>query len=650
MDICPADYIPQDDEKSADHWTFRWKQVCLWSTYDEAKAYWESHADEIEGLCFINHHGCCGSAAEVQAAREKAEWRIAVVDADDAFDEQGSLYPELSAVNDLLDTYSEYSKSRTGVHWFLMYYGPMLNGKQQHRPFDHLPTAFDILFNGNTAFTGDLFPGSPTHLARVGSARQILTAFHVKPVKTGQEVDLPVWWSSPERPLNPTELNLVPRMQYFQSIEGQGGDMAMFSAACELMRYGVTGWPALRLLQEVPADPPWNETELKHKVEEAFRSVHREGRFGDFSVDAFGEVDIEQHEQAPKQSEPEDQIIDLGTLIGRYKRGELKRKFIVEGALQDMKPTVIVGEKKCLKTSIAMDLVLSLETGRDFLGQFKINERRRTLYFGAETDSEDLADLTKRILAAKQEPFEENLYKDIKAGNFIPPFHSKSPTNLQNHLINFRKILRKHLPQVVIFDPLYLGMPEIDLGNLFEVGGALNSLFTECKAVGAWLIMIHHAKRMNEFRPITLNDIYGSGMGEWAGQWMLLSRQKEMEHGQHKLYLRIGGRAGDFGLWDLTVNEGEVDALNTERRWDVSIERIDESAQEEAFAMKILQLIPIDMSVKMAHFEMYPYPRLKIQHAIEWLVGKKKITAINGLVTRCDEEDTDASIDLDELE
>lgn len=627
----PEEYVPGDDEAGPNHWRKRWNQSCIWATYAQACGYWRRHEEKIAGLCFINHHGLVGS--EVATKGAIVEWRIVSIDADNAFDEDGNLWPPLQAFHDLADTYGEYSQSKRGAHWFVWAEIPALSNKVQI-PVPGCPAKIDLLYSGNTAFTGDLLPGANHQVARV-PADLIVATFPVKQDVAVVSVGVPDWWSEPRQPLTAEQEALVPLMESgeYDSIEGQGGDQAIFSAACELIRFGVEGWAAVDLLGHVPADPPWSEKDLKHKVAEAYKAVSREGRIAEKSLDAFAAM------QASKDSGS--RIYDLGTLIGQYQRGELRRDFLIEGALQEGIPTVVCGEKKCLKTSIAVDLALSLETGTPWLGQFPVRDRRQTLYFGAETDSYLFVDLSRRILAGRQLPFVEDRYQGVKTGNFVPGFHSKNPVERGRKLEWLKRCLVSHKPQVCVFDPLYLGMPEIDLANLYEVGGALETVHQTCKALGVWLILIHHAKRMNDFRPLTLNDIYGSGIGEWAGQWLLLSRQNEMIAGAHKLFLRIGGRAGDFGLWDLEVTEGEVDAICTERRWDVRLSRIDESAETDKFQTKVLDLIPHGERVKMSHFDILPYPRIQIQRALLALTEQGKVSHLNGIFQRLDVDDSE---------
>jgi RecA-family ATPase len=60
-------------------------------------------------------------------------------------------------------------------------------------------------------------------------------------------------------------------------------------------------------------------------------------------------------------------------------------RYIIEGLLVEGQPTLLGGPKKSLKTSLALAMALSVASGRPFLGQFKVPNRRRVLFCSGES-------------------------------------------------------------------------------------------------------------------------------------------------------------------------------------------------------------------------------------------------------------------------
>ena len=245
-------------------------------------------------------------------------------------------------------------------------------------------------------------------------------------------------------------------------------------------------------------------------------------------------------------------------------------KYIVEGVLVADQPLLLGGPHKSLKTSVLLDLALSLATGESFLQRFKVLEQRRVAVMSGESGLATIRESMLRIAAAKQ----IDLFKvdGLVFSEQLPQFRSIES------LEHWARFIRKHQPSVVAVDPAYLAVDGSDAGNLFDIGHQLREANQICSELGAQLIIVHHTRKANrgtEFEPPKLEELSWAGWREWARQWVLLGRRDEYIEGtgEHRLWLSAGGSAGHSGLYGLDISEGVGHGA---RYWRTTTLRMDE--------------------------------------------------------------------------
>src|SRR5262245_6344007 len=84
-----------------------------------------------------------------------------------------------------------------------------------------------------------------------------------------------------------------------------------------------------------------------------------------------------------------------------FARQKYRIDWLAEGVLAAGQPAVIGGPAKSLKTSLAVDLAVSLGTGTPFLGRFKVPRRRRVAVMAGESGRAGLQALAQRVAKAK---------------------------------------------------------------------------------------------------------------------------------------------------------------------------------------------------------------------------------------------------------
>jgi len=253
---------------------------------------------------------------------------------------------------------------------------------------------------------------------------------------------------------------------------------------------------------------------------------------------------------------------------------DCRQDWLIRRAVVKDQPLVIGGPQKTLKTSIALDLCISIASGTPWLGEFPAPQPMRVAIFSGESGEFTLQETGRRICTAKG--ITPEALEDKLLWQFCLPQLSND-----DQLKALRVGLKRDGVQVVIIDPLYLsllaGAVGIKAENLFETGPLLMHITQICHSVGATLILVHHttkpSARKNE--PLDLTDLAFSGIAEFARQFILVNRREPFEpgSGKHNLWLVVGGSVGHSGQYALDIDEGTLADDFTGRCWSVAIKR-----------------------------------------------------------------------------
>lgn len=247
-------------------------------------------------------------------------------------------------------------------------------------------------------------------------------------------------------------------------------------------------------------------------------------------------------------------------------------EFLIDRLMVAGQPMVVSGSKKTLKTSLMIDMGITLATRGFFLGKLPASRPCRVAIMTGESGLSTIQETARRI--AKAARHELKKIDNLIWSPDLPKFGDLK------HMDSLGEFLTADAIEVVMIDPAYLCMPSADAGNLMAQGELLRSMNDVCKKVGAMLVLAHHntqsslRTRQNKagYDPPELEDIAWAGFQEWARQWLLVGRRQKYEPGtgEHALWLNVGGSAGHSALWAVDISEG-VYSPDTPRTWKVSI-------------------------------------------------------------------------------
>ena len=255
-------------------------------------------------------------------------------------------------------------------------------------------------------------------------------------------------------------------------------------------------------------------------------------------------------------------------------------EYLVDGILVAGQPAIVAGPKKSLKTSLALDLALSLATGGFFLGKFHVARQMRVGVLSGESGMGTIQETCRRICSAVGKQLGE--VSNLVVSEEVPRFSSPQDRDALERLIYDQSL------EVVIVDPAYMAVPGDGASNLFIMGDLLRGVSKICEQAGATLVLVHHTRKQgngnsNPYAPLGLDDIAWAGFAEFARQWVLLNRREAYEpgSGQHRLWMGVGGSAGHGGLWTVDVDEGAYDPQQP-RIWTTTVTTAAEQRQKAA--------------------------------------------------------------------
>ncbi len=249
-----------------------------------------------------------------------------------------------------------------------------------------------------------------------------------------------------------------------------------------------------------------------------------------------------------------------------------KLDWLAKGILVADQMGVIGGPSKSLKTSILIDLAISLASGSPFLGRFAIPDPVPVALISGESGRAVIQANAKRVCESKGVSYEA-------AGEVSWGFALPALTNAE-HLAVLRKAIQDGGFKALMIDPLYMcllaGNVEIDPKSMYAMGPVLDIVARTCLDEGCTPIVCHHfvKRREDPFGPATLEDLAFSGVGQFVRQWMLLSRREryDPERGVHKFTFTYGGSAGHAGEVHLDVDTGQItEDLDHGRKWSVQV-------------------------------------------------------------------------------
>jgi len=145
----------------------------------------------------------------------------------------------------------------------------------------------------------------------------------------------------------------------------------------------------------------------------------------------------------------------LGFLLKNIK----KPKYLVQGVLTEGACGFIAGEPKCYKSWVGLDLALSVATGADFLGAFRIQNPGPVLYIQEEDPAPTLKNRSAKIWVHKSTDKFELIHNEEEAGLYwLPPEQDEAFDPDVNAYIQQGLVISDEAWQIWLDETLAAGM------------------------------------------------------------------------------------------------------------------------------------------------------------------------------------------------
>lgn len=251
--------------------------------------------------------------------------------------------------------------------------------------------------------------------------------------------------------------------------------------------------------------------------------------------------------------------------------GDFRPEWLVKGAVVKGQPGIIAGPSKAMKTNTAIDLAVSMASGKPFLGQFAVPKPLTVAVVSGESGAATIQETFSRVCKAKNV---SPKLGDMLRWCFDVPL--LSDLDAVDELVAELSI---YGTDAAILDPLYLMLGDIDAKNLFEMGSRLRIISDLFVKADITPMIVHHAnKQLKVGEPMELADLAYSGLEQFGRQFVLLNRRtRYADDGSHDLWLRVGGSAGHGGLWNVRIEEGLTDEKFSGRTWNVVVQSLTEA-------------------------------------------------------------------------
>ncbi len=264
---------------------------------------------------------------------------------------------------------------------------------------------------------------------------------------------------------------------------------------------------------------------------------------------------------------------------------KIVREFAVDNFMVMGEPMVIGGPSKALKTSIMLDLAVSISTGTNFLKDFKVPRQRPVMVISGESGEKTIQDSLRAIVEQRGLPAErlESLHVSYR----LPKLDKDT------HVENLIGEMKSKGIDIVFIDPLYRSLRAGEsAGNVFSMGEKLENIAERIHRAGITPVLAHHFRKQGKTHSESpdLEDLSQAGIAEFGRQFLLLKRRQIYRHdGNHVLWFQWGGSAGHQGMKILEVTTGTyqtgltwTSTLRTDEEWEkVEAERKKESQTAE---------------------------------------------------------------------
>lgn len=487
-------------------------------------------------------------------------------------------------------TYAEISPSGTGVKLWGIFHG--LWTCPHKKAFDGSHCGIEVYQTGRYfCVTGKVIAGYEDIVDITAKVPWFVDKFELSP-----SIVQPTHVShvSIESPLIERAAKYIAKMP--GAISGQSGSNAAFSVACVLVKgFGLSEEQAFSLFMAEYNNrcvPPWSEPEVKHKIRSAMKQAGQVGYLADSIPEQWANVTIPAYiDDTNELSKISERYgLEPAWTLRQLLEADLAEDYLIDQVLIENQPCMLAGAFKSLKTTIALDMALSICSGAKFLQRFDVLQKKRVLFCSAESGKKKIRKTMYALAELKHSDEKPISLAQLRDDDMIRLCWWVPKVSNIGIMKFFKAQIDAAKAGVVVIDPLYRSLDDQQASMILN-GQQLGDLCEYVLKSGATPICCDHAKRSSENLktrdPIELDDISGAGKAEYFRQWLLVNRREKfaptISEKPHKLWLSIGGSEGHSSQWSLDV----VERFDDSGHMEMEIETTDRAAAVETSQLQL---------------------------------------------------------------
>lgn len=170
-----------------------------------------------------------------------------------------------------------------------------------------------------------------------------------------------------------------------------------------------------------------------------------------------------------------------------------KTQWLIEGLWSDQAVGILGGEPKCCKSFMALDIAVSVASGRPCLRQYPVLHSGKVLLFPAEDSLPVVRQRLEGIAGAAQVSFDSLPVEVITA----PSLRLDTPADRQR----LTNTVQQFQPRLLILDPL-IRLHRVDENDATQIAALLSFLRQLQRQFQLAVLLVHHARKdSNSSRP-----------------------------------------------------------------------------------------------------------------------------------------------------
>lgn len=274
---------------------------------------------------------------------------------------------------------------------------------------------------------------------------------------------------------------------------------------------------------------------------------------------------IEKQVEKPKKARVDEQGLRIESFSDVMGSLQSSPGWQVEGFWMRRSHGIVAGEPKSFKSTLIMDLGLSIASGAHFLGKYPVDDTGPVLYIQNENAHWIMKDRFEKMLVNKGLVGKISITDKESLTVEWPPEIPFYMVNQQSFMLSnkedcdfLEETIKKMKPELVILDPLYL-MFDGDIGSAQDLFPVLQFLLYLKNTYNCGICVVHHYNKSGESKRGGQRMLGSTTLHGWIeSAWYLQSLpNEESEEAEITMEREFRG-AGLHHKLDLRISMGEM--------------------------------------------------------------------------------------------